>query len=449
MMKPATDLNGTKFGLPRVSVIITNYNYEKFLPEAISSVFGQTYPDVECVVVDDCSTDGSLRALAEAEQSYPTLKIVRRQTNGGQSAAFRDGFEASSGEYVVFLDADDYLLPTCVATHVFVHLSLRTPVGLSSVDMIQSWGDRVVTGGFFWPSEYVRSGRSPRNFFRRIDESAPFLWTIETLEGDVEKLVHLIEPDLGAEFHHWRWAATSGNCFRRDAAALFLGSDHLTAQRHGADNYLVRAVNMLTGSVIIDRPLVVYRIHGQNWFTRHPELYRLRSCDADRLFDENLVAWRMIVDHIFSQIAFFASKLPSDTQFARLIENLDRAFAVAPSDVAGCGSYVAGKVARNAAPLLRSLGRECFCDLLIRLRIDSATLVGLDRNSTDEIAVAVARLRKNSHPVWVEMLPLRSRRRVAEGLCTIGRLIGSEAMQRLGTRLWSYLESGASTLQDS
>jgi glycosyltransferase involved in cell wall biosynthesis len=91
----------------RVSVIINNYNYDGFLREAIDSALNQSYPDVEVIVVDDGSTDGSRDIISEYGHKFiPVL-----QNNGGQGSAFNSGFAASRGEIVCFLDADDGLRP--------------------------------------------------------------------------------------------------------------------------------------------------------------------------------------------------------------------------------------------------------------------------------------------------------------------------------------------------
>ncbi|MGH6935855.1 MAG: glycosyltransferase family 2 protein, partial [Methylocella sp.] len=125
--------DGRKFlRLPLVSVIIVNFNYGRFLRAAVDSVFGQTYPNVECIVVDNASTDESGAVLGAIEGAYANLKIIRRTDNGGQTRAALEGLAASAGPYVIFLDADDFLLPNCVETHVFVHLSLRIHAGFTS-----------------------------------------------------------------------------------------------------------------------------------------------------------------------------------------------------------------------------------------------------------------------------------------------------------------------------
>src|SRR5271166_1278575 len=132
--------------LPLVSVIVINYNYARFLDAAVESVFGQTYPNVECVIVDNASTDASPEVLRGIEARHSRAKIIRRAANDGQTAAALDGLAASTGPYVIFLDADDLLLPDGVETHIYVHLSLREHVGFTSGDMLQAQGDQVVLG---------------------------------------------------------------------------------------------------------------------------------------------------------------------------------------------------------------------------------------------------------------------------------------------------------------
>ena len=81
--------------------------------------------------------------------------------------------------------------------------------------------------------------------------------------ASIETQVHLVEAcDAG----DWMWAPTTGNCFRRDALQLFLNNEDLATLRSCTDAYLLRGVNVVTGSVVIDRPLGVYRLHGMNAF---------------------------------------------------------------------------------------------------------------------------------------------------------------------------------------
>jgi glycosyltransferase involved in cell wall biosynthesis len=89
-----------------VSVVIPAYNHASFLPESIESVLAQTHPHYDIIVVDDGSTDNT----ADVVRRYADVRYVK-QRNHGLAAARNRGFQESRGDYLVFLDADDHLLP--------------------------------------------------------------------------------------------------------------------------------------------------------------------------------------------------------------------------------------------------------------------------------------------------------------------------------------------------
>jgi glycosyltransferase involved in cell wall biosynthesis len=95
---------------PFVSVLISNYNYGRYLPRAIDSALCQTYQCCEILVIDDGSTDNSRQII----KSYGDRIVPILQSNGGQASAFNAGFAASRGDVICLLDADDVWLPTKV-----------------------------------------------------------------------------------------------------------------------------------------------------------------------------------------------------------------------------------------------------------------------------------------------------------------------------------------------
>ena len=99
--------------LPMVSVIIPSYNHGRYLMEAIKSVWLQAYLATEIIVVDDGSTDNT----KEIVKNIPGIKYIY-QSNQGLSAARNTGIKNSSGELLVFLDADDWLLPGAIKTNL-------------------------------------------------------------------------------------------------------------------------------------------------------------------------------------------------------------------------------------------------------------------------------------------------------------------------------------------
>lgn len=91
-----------------ISVVIPVYNVEKYLAECVDSVLGQSYTDYEIILVDDGATDSSGRMCDEYAQKDPRIRVIH-QANSGLSAARNTGLKAARGEYVYFLDSDDYI----------------------------------------------------------------------------------------------------------------------------------------------------------------------------------------------------------------------------------------------------------------------------------------------------------------------------------------------------
>ncbi len=107
---------------PLVSIIINNYNYGRYLPDAIDSALSQNYKNVEVIVVDDGSTDNSREVILQYSEKI--IATIHSQ-NTGQASAFNTGFQNSSGEIIIFLDSDDTLLENCLTNAV---TSFDTPL---------------------------------------------------------------------------------------------------------------------------------------------------------------------------------------------------------------------------------------------------------------------------------------------------------------------------------
>lgn len=91
-----------------ISVIIPNYNKEKYLADCLESVLRQTYQPAEIIIVDDVSTDNSREIISDYAEKYSVIRPLFLCENGGASAARNAGIEAATSEYITFLDSDDY-----------------------------------------------------------------------------------------------------------------------------------------------------------------------------------------------------------------------------------------------------------------------------------------------------------------------------------------------------
>src|SRR5690554_2346492 len=114
----------------RVSVLIPAFNRAEFIKETVNSVLNQEYPNVELIVVDDGSTDGTFEILSEyAGQGKLKLLTHPGRENKGQSAALNLALDAASGEFVAILDSDDLFLPGKLSAQV-EYLHNHPDVGL-------------------------------------------------------------------------------------------------------------------------------------------------------------------------------------------------------------------------------------------------------------------------------------------------------------------------------
>ncbi|MBL1435595.1 MAG: glycosyltransferase family 2 protein [Rhodobacteraceae bacterium] len=113
--------------MPAASIIVPAYNAEHYLPETLNSLLAQTYTDYEIIVVDDGSTDQTVKKMQAF--SDPRLKVIR-QSNRGLAGARNSGIAEATGKYIGFCDSDDLWMPRKLEKHIR-HLEARPGVGLS------------------------------------------------------------------------------------------------------------------------------------------------------------------------------------------------------------------------------------------------------------------------------------------------------------------------------
>jgi glycosyltransferase involved in cell wall biosynthesis len=157
---------GSSFRAGLVSVVMPSYNSAAYLGEAVASVLAQTYRVVELLVVDDGSSDDSPRILAELQQRHPEFLRAFRQPNTGPYPARNLGLRHANGEYIAFLDADDYWHPTFLSR-------LLTQIRVTDSDLAYcGWQNVGVQGGFGDP--YVPPRYEAADGIERFLETCPW-----------------------------------------------------------------------------------------------------------------------------------------------------------------------------------------------------------------------------------------------------------------------------------
>ena len=115
--------------LPLVTIVCLCYNQKEFVKAALQSAITQTYPNIEIIVVDDASTDGSRTEIESFLKDHPEIIFITLEQNVGNCTAFNLAFAQSKGKYFIDLAADDLLLP------------VRVEMGVADLEMAdQSYG---------------------------------------------------------------------------------------------------------------------------------------------------------------------------------------------------------------------------------------------------------------------------------------------------------------------
>ncbi|MDY0143634.1 MAG: glycosyltransferase family 2 protein [Bacteroidales bacterium] len=118
----------------KVSIIVPVYNVEKYIERCFNSIANQTYTNIECVFVDDCTPDKSYEMLCHLVKSYEGnihFDIIRHSRNKGLSVARNTGTRVAVGEYIYYLDSDDEIYPNCIKNLVKIASKYK------NVDIVQ------------------------------------------------------------------------------------------------------------------------------------------------------------------------------------------------------------------------------------------------------------------------------------------------------------------------
>jgi glycosyltransferase involved in cell wall biosynthesis len=214
---------------PLVSILISSYNYARYLTDAIESSLGQTYDNLEVVICDDGSTDDSVDILKGYQLNDGRVKVIFQDTVG-QAGALGAAFSQSSGEIICLLDSDDVFTPDKVRRVVQAFSSARDS-GLAVNQMLRV--------------------DSARNYLGEIPLLFPLAsgWLAPSLIFRAPQLAPGLPPSSGLSLR------------RAVGEAIFPLPSNL---KIGADTWIQILVPLITPIVAIEVPLSEYRVHGAN-----------------------------------------------------------------------------------------------------------------------------------------------------------------------------------------
>jgi glycosyltransferase involved in cell wall biosynthesis len=257
----------TTIKMPAVAAIVCNYNQKEFLEDSIASMLEQTYPHMEFIVVDDCSTDGSAEVIEDilSRIGKDRIRFIRHEENRGQMAAMLTGLDATTAPFVAWLDADDIWFPEYIERHIAHHLNSQINAAISTSNLaVIDAGSTIIAGAV--------PCKAFTNPLREWTRTLPIIPA--RLVAPATALDHSAAAPVGGpvfvnrHYESWVWSPTSGMVFRRATIDAIRPGD-VRNLRICADNYLARFSHVLGGTIWIGETLGYYRMHGNNNFSKN------------------------------------------------------------------------------------------------------------------------------------------------------------------------------------
>jgi glycosyltransferase involved in cell wall biosynthesis len=248
---------------PRVSVVLTYFNYRDFLPAAIASVKAQTYANLELIVVDDCAPE-AMPGIEQFADGGFTSKVVRHDYNQGLPVARNSGVAHATGELLVIMDSDDLLERT------FVERTVRTLLDCAVDGVythVQTFGDR----NYLWTPDC-----SLFNLLVGNPGPATFLMKREVFDAVGGYKSHL---PLNSDHDFWISAVAHGFQFARLDEPLYLYRKH--AQSLSA---IHRQARWSAVPTLYDEHKELYDKHAKDLLTLREMQYRQLEYEYDRVW---------------------------------------------------------------------------------------------------------------------------------------------------------------------
>lgn len=115
----------------KVSVLVAAYNVDKYIMQCLQSILKQTHKNIEIIVVDDCSQDSTVEICDSFEKQDSRVKVIHHSENQRLPGVRNTGLNNATGEYVVFVDGDDWLAEDCVEYLLTLALNNETEMAIS------------------------------------------------------------------------------------------------------------------------------------------------------------------------------------------------------------------------------------------------------------------------------------------------------------------------------
>lgn len=218
--------------LPSISVIVCNYNDSRHLPECLEAILKQKCESLEVIVIDDGSTDDSVKIIERFAESFPQIRFIRNEKNLGVIASGNRGLQVAMGDYILWASANDYVLPTLFQ---------------KSLHLLAQFPDAAVCSACTW----------------LVDENGANRRRLQT--PIVSRTSRFIPPREARSFlrHQGRWF-TSTTAFYKRTALLEVGGFDPELSWY-ADSFMQQLLALQYGACFIPERLAVERVSANSF----------------------------------------------------------------------------------------------------------------------------------------------------------------------------------------
>ncbi len=280
--------------MPEVSVVIPTYNRVQFIERCVCSVLQQTYRDLEVIVVDDGSNDGTDIRLNNLKRNDSRLHFLRHDKNRGAQAARNTGIHAARGKYIAFLDSDNEWMPDKLERQLPLFENNNSQIG-------------VVYSGFTWQYSDGRPSREQMACFR----------------GNIYKIALR------------KWIADTSTLIVRKNVLYMCGRFDERIRSYQEWDFCIRLAKHVEFD-FVNEPLVIYHVH------EHPTISKNLRLDASGYLDVITTHREEILEvlgkHTFStHLASAAHRFARVSDFATARELISQAVKLSPFHGRGTG----------------------------------------------------------------------------------------------------------------
>lgn len=189
----------------KISIIVPVYKVEDYISECIQSIMKQTYKEeIECIIVDDCTPDRSIKIATGLIAQYKgniSFKIIKHKKNAGLSVARNTGIKESTGDYLFFIDSDDYITPDCIEQIA------KTLQKYPDSDIVQG-GIYTTNNSLYWDATnkapvYIQEHEKIQKLLLKKETYPITVWNKLIKKNFITRYHLLFKPNIIHEDEHW------------------------------------------------------------------------------------------------------------------------------------------------------------------------------------------------------------------------------------------------------